>query len=124
MKPLVVTLCGSTRFKAAFIDWYQRLTDGGCIALSVGRFLPRQDHETRVKAALDELHLRKIDISDEILVLDIGGYIGQSTTNEIAYARHLGKTVRYVSLIEPSYREPPLSETDIGKAVLEEVSPR
>jgi hypothetical protein len=52
-----------------------------------------------VKAALDQLHFRKIDISDEILVLNVGGYIGSSTRNEIEYATRTGKRVRY--LVEP-----------------------
>jgi cell division protein FtsB len=48
------------------------------------------------KIALDELHKRKIDLADEVLVLNVGGYIGESTRSEIEYARKLGKPVRYL----------------------------
>lgn len=51
----------------------------------------------QVKADLDALHLRKIDLADEVLVLDVDGYIGQSTSREIAYAQRNGKRVRYLS---------------------------
>jgi len=49
------------------------------------------------KIALDKLHFQKIHLADEILVLDVGGYIGESTRNEIAHATKLGRKVRYLS---------------------------
>ncbi|MDE2105440.1 MAG: hypothetical protein KGL39_49895 [Patescibacteria group bacterium] len=48
------------------------------------------------KAALDELHKRKIDLADEVLVLNVGGYIGDSTRSEIEYAHSIGVPVRYL----------------------------
>lgn len=118
-KPEIITLCGSTRFKAAYIDWYQRLTDLGHIVLTVGRFLPRQDHAQPLKAALDRLHLRKIDLSDSILVLNVSGYIGQSTRAEIAHAQERFKRVHYLSEVAPEYEEPSLITTDIGRAAID-----
>ena len=45
---------------------------------------------------LDDLHLRKIELADEVLILNVGGYVGQSTARELAFARSLGKTVRFL----------------------------
>lgn len=99
-KPIVVCLCGSTRFKEAFLKAQREETLAGRIVLSVGYF----GHETGldmtgdVKKMLDELHLRKIDLADEVLILNVGGYIGDSTANELKYATRLGKNVRYLEL--------------------------
>lgn len=102
-RPRIVCLCGSTRFMAAFQEANLRETLAGRIVLSVGAFV-HSDSEllasgvlTEVKKrALDELHKRKIDLADEILVLNVGGYIGESTRSEIAYAEAHGKIVRYL----------------------------
>lgn len=112
----IITLCGSTRFKAAYIDLYQRLTDIGYIVLTVGRFLPRHDHDGETKAALDRLHLEKINLSDGILVINIDGYVGESTSREIYHARTKGISVYYLHQLEPDYVEPALTRTDIGLA--------
>jgi hypothetical protein len=100
-KPKVVTLCGSTRFKAEFEQAQKDLTLKGNIVISVGLFghIEGLDMDGPVKKMLDELHLRKIDLSDEIFVLNRGQYIGESTRREIAYAESLGKEVRY--LVQP-----------------------
>ena len=85
----IVTLCGSTRFKEQFIEVQKRLTLEGCIVISVGMFGHSGDEEVwkpGVKDMLDDMHLRKIDIADEIFVINVGGYIGESTRREIAYA--------------------------------------
>ena len=102
----VITLCGSTRFKAAFIEAQKRLTLEGNIVISVGLFGHSGDKEvwegmdegtwTRTKEMLDDMHKRKIDMSDEIFVINVGGYIGDSTRSEIEYAKAQGKAVRYL----------------------------
>jgi len=102
-KPTVVTLCGSTRFYPAFQEANFRETMAGRIVLSVG-FYPHnaQVHGEGVgitpeqKEALDVLHKQKIDLSDEILVLNVGGYIGDSTKGEIRHAIKTGKKVRWL----------------------------
>ena len=104
-KPTVVCLCGSTRFYEMFAKANLEETLAGRIVLTIGcttksdnelfaNFPP--DEKTRVKADLDNLHKRKIDISDEIFVLNVGGYIGESTQSEIDYAKKLGKKIRYL----------------------------
>jgi hypothetical protein len=107
--PLVVCLCGSTRFWEAFRDEGLRLTLEGKIVLSIGiaapdsiTFANPDSPETRlIKSRLDVLHFRKIDLADEILVLNVGGYIGESTEREIAYAESTGKVIQYLE----SYHE-------------------
>ena len=95
----VVTLCGSTRFRDAFMEAQKRLTLQGNIVISVGLFGHSGDGEVwteGVKEMLDDMHKRKIDMADEIFVIDVGGYIGESTRSEIAYAERTGKPVRYL----------------------------
>lgn len=106
----VITLCGSTRFKDAFMEAQKRLTLEGNIVISVGLFGHSGDSEvwenmdegtlTETKKMLDDMHKRKIDMSDEIYVINVGGYIGESTRSEIAYAEKKGKTVRYLEETE------------------------
>ena len=102
-KPTIVCLCGSTRFAEAFHEANLRETLAGKIVLSIGcDFKSDRDLElagqltAEDKARLDELHLRKIDLADEILVLNVGGYVGVSTRREIAYARDRLKPVRWL----------------------------
>jgi hypothetical protein len=95
----VVTLCGSTRFKDEFMQAQKRLTLEGCIVISVGLFGHSGDDEVwteGTKEMLDDMHKRKIDMADEIFVINVGGYIGASTQSEIEYAQASGKTVRYL----------------------------
>jgi hypothetical protein len=100
VRPTVVCLCGSTRFLEAYFRAFYEEEHAGRIALTVPCFKADpccktpEDH-----ARLDSLHLAKIDLADEILVLNVGGYIGDSTRNEIAYATDQGKRVRYLEPI-------------------------
>jgi hypothetical protein len=96
--PAVVCLCGSTRFKTAFEEANRRETLAGRIVLSVGVFGHCEAAPLRaeIKAVLDELHLSKIDRAEEILVINVNGYVGESTRREIAYAEAQGKRVRYL----------------------------
>ncbi|MBR3430556.1 MAG: hypothetical protein IKG87_10695 [Clostridia bacterium] len=95
----VITLCGSTRFKDAFMETQKRLTLDGNIVISVGLFGHSGDEEVwkpGTKEMLDDMHKRKIDMSDEIFVINVGEYIGESTRTEIEYALSQGKLVRYL----------------------------
>lgn len=95
----VITLCGSTRFKDAFLETQKRLTLEGNIVISVGLFGHSGDDEVwkeETKEMLDNMHKRKIDMSDGIYVINVGGYIGESTRSEINYAIKNGKTVEYL----------------------------
>ena len=104
MRPTIVCLCGSTRFAEAFAAANCRETLAGRIVLSVGcnlkkdaSMLARPEAELDdMKRRLDELHLRKIDLADEVLILNVDGYIGDSTKRELAYARSQGKVVRWL----------------------------
>lgn len=95
----VITLCGSTRFKKEFLEAQKRLTLEGNIVISVGLFGHSGDTEAlseETKAMLDDMHKRKIDMADEIFVINVGGYIGSSTRSEIEYAQKTGKKVKYL----------------------------
>ena len=108
-RPIIVCLCGSTRFYDVFQEANFQETMAGKIVLSVG-FYPHTDWVNRQhgevvgitpkqKLELDELHKRKIDLADEILVLNVGGYIGESTRSEIAYAQVHGKRIRWLEKV-------------------------
>jgi len=93
----VITLCGSMKFGKHFIEQQKRLTLEGKIVLSVDFF--NNDNEVinkEQKIMLDDMHKRKIDMSDGIFVINVGGYIGTSTRSEIDYALHTGKVVDYL----------------------------
>ena len=95
----VITLCGSTRFKDAFMEAQKRLTLEGNIVISVGLFGHSGDDEVwteGVKEMLDDMHKRKIDMADEVFVINVDGYIGSSTQSEIKYAMATGKPVTYL----------------------------
>ena len=102
----VITLCVITRYKDAFMKAQKRLTLEGNIVISVGLFGHSGDDEvwegmsedtmSKTKEMLDEMHKRKIDMADEIFVINVGGYIGSSTRSEIEYAKATGKSVRYL----------------------------
>lgn len=102
----VITLCGSTRFKDEFYEAQKRLTLEGNIVISVGLFGHSGDSEvwdgmdegtmSRTKEMLDDMHKRKIDMADGIYVINVGGYIGDSTRSEIEYAKAHGKSVDYL----------------------------
>lgn len=100
--PNIVTLCGSTRFVEHFNYWRKQLTLKGEIVLGIELVIPQthqqdpQYNDYTIKMMLDELHKRKIDLSDYILVLNVAGYIGESTRSEIDYAKSIGVKVEYL----------------------------
>jgi len=94
-----ITLCGSTKFKKEFEEWNKRLTFQGNVVYSVA-FFDHSDKEiitSDQKKILDKVHFKKIDNSDEIFVIDVDGYIGESTRNEIKYAFNTNKIIKYLS---------------------------
>jgi hypothetical protein len=94
----VITLCGSTKFKNEFLKVQKDLTLQGNIVISVGLFGHSGDDEVwsdNTKAMLDDMHKAKIDMADEIFVINVNGYIGESTRSEIEYAKKTKKPVKY-----------------------------
>lgn len=93
----VITLCGSTRFKDEFMAVQKKLTLEGNIVISLGVFAHSGDIiSNEEKIMLGEMHKRKIDMSDEIFVINVDGYIGDSTRSEIEYAKLCGKKIRFM----------------------------
>ncbi|MDY6957825.1 MAG: hypothetical protein SVK08_01575 [Halobacteriota archaeon] len=110
-RPPVVCLVGSTRFMEAFFAVGWRLTLAGHIVLSVGVCKHAENHGGEalgqdVADYLDELHLRKIDLADWVVVINVGGYIGESTKREVDYSKKQGKKIVYLFDI-PIPDEPP-----------------
>lgn len=104
-RPTIVCLCGSTRFSEAYQRANLDETLAGHIVLTIGCdmrsdadvFTGKSEAElTQIKDGLDALHLHKIELADEILVLNVDGYVGTSTAREIAHARQIGKRVRWL----------------------------
>lgn len=107
--PTIVCLCGSTRFWRTFQEASLQETLAGKIVLSVGAAVASDDEhfghlppeeQHKIKVRLDELHLRKIDLADEVLILNLGGYIGESTRRELVYAATHHKKLRW--LVRPT----------------------
>lgn len=110
-KPKIVCLCGSTRFteQMLYLEW--EMAKKGIITLG-WCWLPSNhtgdgteiEHHLAEKEGivdiLDALHLRKIDLADEIMVVNVGGYIGERTRREIQYARSKGKMVTYLERVK------------------------
>lgn len=106
-RPTIVCLCGSTRFFDTFSKLNLEETLAGKIVLSIAsdrssenkifESLNAVDFELQ-KEKLAQLHFCKIDLADEILVVNVGGYVGESTTREVQYAQTLGKKIRWLEL--------------------------
>lgn len=104
-RPRIVCLCGSTRFVKQFAQANLKETLGGRIVLSIGcntkgdvalfRDMP-QRARAAAKRRLDQLHLRKIEMADEVLILNKHGYVGESTARELLHALRAGKAVRFL----------------------------
>nr|DAE28942.1 MAG TPA: deoxyribosyltransferase [virus sp. ctmTa7] len=95
----IITLCGSTKFKDEFLKVQKELTLAGNIVISVGLFGHSGDTEVwaeGTKEMLDDMHKKKIDMADEIFVINVDGYIGNSTKSEIKYAEAHNKKVNYL----------------------------
>jgi hypothetical protein len=103
-QPTIVCLCGSGRFREAFEQAEFDETLAGKIVLTIGcntKDVARDIDWQHVKPMLDDFHLRKIELADEVLIVNVGGYIGESTRRELDYAISLGKVVRYWEEVHP-----------------------
>lgn len=100
-RPEIVCICGSTRFVNELRAANRDLTFAGVIVVAPDVFSRAEGHEAdqpltnEQKTALDALHLRKIDLADRVLIVNPGGYIGESTSREISYARATGKPISF-----------------------------
>lgn len=113
-RPKIVCFCGSVRFSAEMMIWGWELAKRGIIVLTWsvlpdGYFSGTDDERgihgaevEGVREQLDELHKRKIDIADSIYVVNVGGYVGDSTKSEIRYAIDHGKPIVW---LEPESKD-------------------
>ena len=98
----VITLCGSIKFKNEFIKVQERLILEGNIVFTPNFFnsIKKKEINEKTKKMLDEMHRQKIDFSDEIYVINLDGYIGESTKSEIEYAKSKGKKISYLESVK------------------------
>ncbi len=98
----IITLCGSIKFKDEFIKLQEKLTLEGNIVFTPNFFnnIKKENMDLETKKMLDKMHRQKIDMSDEIYVINPGGYIGESTKSEIEYAKAKGKKISYLESIK------------------------
>ena len=98
----IITLCGSIKFKDEFMKLQEKLTLDGNIVFIPNFFnnIKKEEIDLETKKMLDEMHKQKIDMSDEIYVINLDGYIGESTKTEIEYAKTKGKKVSYLESIK------------------------
>ena len=102
-EPTVVCLCGSVRFSPVFQEVAFREALAGHIVLTVECEVVDgvvRDLDLGARLLFDNLHRRKIDLADEVLVINVGGYVGSSTRSEIEYAERLGKPVRWLEPVK------------------------
>lgn len=94
----IITLCGSIKFKKEFMEMKEKLTLEGNIVFTPNFFetITKEEINSKYKKMLDEMHKQKIDISNEIFVINVDGYIGESTKSEIEYAKEKGKNILYL----------------------------
>lgn len=97
----IITLCGSIKFEDEFMKVQEKLTLDGNIVLAPNFFHNMKNEiNLETKKMLGEIHKQKIDMSDEIYVINVGGYIGESTKIEIEYAKMKGKKITYMENIK------------------------
>ncbi len=98
----IITLCGSIKFKDEFIKVQEKFTLDGNIVLIPNFFnnIKKENIDKKTKQMLDEMHKQKIDMCNEIYVINVGGYIGESTKTEIEYAKSKRKKISYLESIK------------------------
>ena len=92
----IITLCGSTKFENKYREINEKLTLEGNIVFSCGVFRFKDAGKENKRELLQAVHRGKINLSDEIFVINVGGYIGEHTCEEIEYAKKTGKKIRYL----------------------------
>lgn len=106
----MVCICGSMRFYDEMMHQAQLATLEGYVVvmphINVSSYDMPKSKLDELKSKLDKLHLKKIDLSSSVLVVNVGGYIGESTRKEIDYARSLGKRVGYLVPVAGIHYDP------------------
>lgn len=96
----IITLCGSIKFKEEFLKMQEKFTLEGNIVFTPNFFSDVKNITLETRVMLDKMHRQKIDMSDEIYVINLGKYIGESTKAEIEYAKSKSKRISYLESIQ------------------------
>ena len=92
----IITLCGSLKFKDKMMSIAEKMSlEGICVLTQVYPVLKKKKKTEKQLIKLKEAHLKRIELSDSILVVNVNNYIGNSTNSEIEYAKKLGKEILY-----------------------------
>jgi len=92
----IITLCGSMRFGDEFERLDAELTLAGHVVLTPTALPPSTELNRDERARLGRTHLQKVAMADEVLIVNVGGYVGESTRREMEHARSLGISVRFL----------------------------
>jgi hypothetical protein len=95
MRPDIVVLCGSVRFAEEHLRVHRRLSLAGDIVLLPALPVLMEEAPSEAAASLAQLHRAKIELADRVHIVNPGGYVGDSTRDELAYAQRLGKSITY-----------------------------
>lgn len=102
----IITICGSLKFKEEMMEIAEKMElQGNCVLSPIYPINPDKDAYTYEEAEmLDKMHKEKIKLSDTILVVNVGSYIGESTKNEIEFAESLNKEIIYYTELQKNNR--------------------
>lgn len=93
----IITVCGSYKFKKEMLEIAEKMTlNGNCMLMPIDLTKPNKEAYSKDEALMiDKMHKEKIKLSDAILVVNVNGYIGNSTKSEIKFAKLLNKEILY-----------------------------
>lgn len=116
---MVITICGSTRFKEQILKTAHDLTLQNHIVFMPNVFVQADDENltTEQKIMLDNLHREKIEMSDAIFVVNVDGYIGESTYGEIDWATRKKKEIYF--LVDPNPKTVAKQDDEVATAPAE-----
>lgn len=103
-----IALCGSAKFEKEFHDWDEALTLAGHVVYGLAVYPSSKGNKKdwyseSAKQTLDLCHLAKIEESDAVVVINVGGYLGESTHREVEWARIRGKTIYHAEKVDDSW---------------------
>ena len=93
----IITLCGSTKFEEKYREINAKLTLEGNVVISCGVFNYKNPDKEDKRYLLQAIHRKKIDMADEVFVINVDGYIGEHTQEEIDYCKNIGKPIKFLN---------------------------
>lgn len=93
----IITICGSLRFQKEMMELSEELElAGNCVLAPIYPVRQGKDAYTESEVSvLNAMHREKIKLSDAVFIVNVDGYMGDSTKSEMEYAKALGKEILY-----------------------------